>query len=181
MYCSAVLAVLVLMPVGGKTGSLTVHRTAEGPDVIMVNLYRVGASGAEPQLMRTRELLNPKAPSTTPPRTIPQLVSIRELLKPAPKALLGPAIGSTIGSATGALIGNAADRAVDAGTPKPRDRSLVTWKNLPEGTYDICFEAKGYTKSVKRVRVSHDDGDELEIWAELGEPVQKSKKGRVRK
>jgi len=98
---------------------------------------------------------------------------LSKLLNPAPQAPLGSTAGAAIGAATG--------RPILDGAPKPRDRSWVTWKNLPEGTYDIGFEAKGYTKSVKRVRVSHDDGDELEIWVELGAPVQKGKKDRVRK
>lgn len=59
----------------------------------------------------------------------------------------------------------------------------MTWRNLPEGTYDIVFEAKDYIKSVKRVRVTHEDGDELEVLVELGKEIpQKGKKaGRNRR
>ncbi|MBN9120124.1 MAG: hypothetical protein J0I06_13325 [Planctomycetes bacterium] len=79
-----------------------------------------------------------------------ELVRTRELLPYRPPLLL---------SGTG-LIGGAE-------LPKPRDRSSVTWNHLPEGTYDIHFEAKGFAGSVKRARVTPEDGDQLEIIVEL--------------
>jgi hypothetical protein len=62
-----------------------------------------------------------------------------------------------------------------------RDRAEVTWKNLPEGEYAIVFEAKGYIRSSKRVRVSHEDGDELEILVELEKEKGAGKKSRDRR
>lgn len=48
-----------------------------------------------------------------------------------------------------------------------RCKHRVTWKNLPSGVYEVCFEAKGYGRGVKRVRVSPEDEDELEVHIEL--------------
>jgi hypothetical protein len=45
----------------------------------------------------------------------------------------------------------------------------VTWMNLPCGTYEVCFEAKGYARGCKRVRVCSEDGDELVVHVELDE------------
>ena len=66
------------------------------------------------------------------------------------------------------------------GTSVGRDRSSVTWRSLPEGIYEVHCEANGYIKSVKQVRVSHEDGDELEILVELEQerPTKKERKRR---
>lgn len=45
----------------------------------------------------------------------------------------------------------------------------VVWKDLPVGTYEVRFEARGFAVGVKRVRVSGEDGDALIVHAELGE------------
>lgn len=68
-----------------------------------------------------------------------------------------------------------------------RDHSSVTWKKLPEGTYDVYFEARGFPTSSKRVCVSADDEDDLTIWVELtkkpytiGDPLKNRQADKVR-
>jgi hypothetical protein len=43
----------------------------------------------------------------------------------------------------------------------------VKWKNLPCGEYELCFEAKGFSRGVKRICVCHEDEEDLVIHVEL--------------
>jgi hypothetical protein len=56
-----------------------------------------------------------------------------------------------------------------AGPGVRTDGPAVTWKGLPCGIYDVCFEARGYARGAKRVRVSREDGEDLVVHVELGE------------
>lgn len=94
-----------------------------------------------------------------------ELVQTRELLQYRPPLSL-PIV----------VVGGAA-----ADLPAPRDRSEVTWVRLPEGTYAVQFEARGYRPSFKTVRVAAANGDQDHIYVELDAESARPGKRKLRR